>query len=122
MLKNCLPVLPGGITHIFVPAIEGILLVQGKHIFIPVCFGQDGGRCNRSVYPVTLYNTGMGDIPIGFKAISIDQEMLGNHLQFIKCPVHGEKGGIEDVDLINFLLRDYPHTPGQCLLLNQCSQ
>ena len=43
----------------------------------------------------------MRDSRIRLKAVTIDQEQLGQFFKLINCKMHGHDGGIQDIDLIN---------------------
>ena len=54
----------------------------------------------------------MGQVPVFLKAVAIDNDGLRAHCQLVKGTVHGQNGGIQDVDFV--YLRRCDDTYGPC--------
>ena len=50
--------------------------MQFFHVFVPVCFGQNGGCRDSHVFPVPFYDTMVFDIPVGFESVAINQNVF----------------------------------------------
>ena len=48
--------------------------------------------------------------------------MLRTDIQLVNSTVHGKKGGIENIDFVNFFGRDDAHRPCQSLFFNHFTQ
>lgn len=48
--------------------------------------------------------------------------MLRTDIQLVNSTVHGKKGGIKNIDFVNFFGRDDAHRPCQSLFLNHFTQ
>ena len=64
----------------------------------------------------------MRQVPIFFKAVAVYQQMLRTDIQLVNSTVHGKKGGIENIDFVNFFGRDDAHRPCQSLFFNHFTQ
>src|SRR5690606_18837430 len=69
--------LPGRISHIGIPSIPGILIVEKRHQMIAMNFGQNGGRCNGSRAVIAPHHAAIG-YGGGFrKAVAVHQQIIG---------------------------------------------
>lgn len=115
-------VLLGRIAFVVVPVVVRKLFVQTVHVVVAVGLGQNRGRSDGEVLAVTLYHRGMRDVGIGFKAVAVDEQVLGTYLQLGDGTVHSQERGVEDVDFINLLRSDDTDGPGQSLAFNDLAQ
>ena len=101
-LQNRLVMLPGGIALVLLQTVAGVLLRQAQHHPVPADLGQDGGRRNGSAAGIP-FDDGPGLQPQAGVAVAIHQRKLrlgGKHLH---RPAHGQKGGLQDVEPVDFL-------------------
>ena len=59
---------------------------------------------------------------VGLEAVPIDDDGLRAHLELIQGAVHGEDGGVEDIDLVDLLGGDNAYCPGKGVTLNDLPQ
>ena len=96
--------------------------MQPVHIIIAIGLGKNGGSRNGKIFAITFYNGRMRQFPVFLKAVSVDEQMLRTQLQPVDSTMHGEKRGVQDVYLINFLRRDNSHRPRQSLFFYNFTQ
>ena len=122
MLADGLAVLSRGVAHVVLPVVVGILLRQADHLVVAVGLGQDGGGSDGEVLAVALDDGGMGQVAVGLEAVAIDDDGLGPHLELVEGTVHGQDGGVEDIDLVDLLRRDDAHGPCHRVALDILAQ
>ena len=130
-------VLAGGISGVARPAILRMLPVEVGHVVVAVGFGQNGGGGDGEVAGVALDEGGVrqglgeegevgavegGTGAVGVEAVAVDDDKLGAHFEAVEGAVHGQNGGVEDVDFVDFPRRHHPHRPGQRIALHLPSQ
>ena len=59
---------------------------------------------------------------IRIEAVPVNQQMLRSDLQLRYGSVHGQKGSIQDINLIYFLGCHYPYSPGCSFFLDYRTQ
>lgn len=57
-------------------------------------------------FPSPFTTVVCGKSLIFFKAVAVYQQMLRTDIQLVNSTVHGKKGGIENIDFVNFFGRD----------------
>ena len=92
----------GGIPLVTIPVIIRIFLVKAVHVVITIGLCQNGGGSDGKVLPVSFHYGRMRQVPIFFKAVAVYQQMLRTDIQLVNSTVHGKKGGIENIDFVNF--------------------
>ena len=76
MEQNAFPVLFGRVAFVADPVVNGVLFMQFFHVFVPVCFGQNGGCRDSHVFPVPFYDAMVFDVPVGFEPVAVNQNMF----------------------------------------------
>ena len=112
----------GGIAFVAVPVVLGIVLMDAEHIVVTVGLGKDAGGSNAHVGSIALDDGGVGDVLVGHEAVAVDEEVLGAYFQLSNGTVHGEDGGTEDVNLVDFLVGDHAHGPGKGFALDDFAE
>ena len=121
-------VLGGGVAHVALPAVAGVLPGQLGHQVVAVGLGQNRGGGDAEVFAVT-FHYGMGGnvhhrdgIEVGFEFVAVDYDMCRAHLEGVKGAVHSENGGVQYVDAVNLVVRHHVHGPRQGLFLDDGAQ
>ena len=110
------------IAFVLCPVIVWEFLGNASHILVTMSLGKDARSSYAHHLAVALDDGGEGDVAVGIKAVTVDEDVLGTHREPVKCPVHGSDRGLEDVDAVNFLGRDHSHSPCQSLVLDNGAQ
>ena len=108
-------VVGGGIAFVGCPAVGGILAMKPAHDFVTVGFGEYGGGGDIAKPSVALYECLPGDVAVWFEAIAVDDNGVGAQRQGVEGAVHGQDGGVEYVDAVDFLRRADAHAPCKSL-------
>lgn len=121
-------VLGGGIAHVALPAVAGVLRGQLGHQVVAVGLGQNRGGGDAEIFAVTLHY-GMGGnvhhrdgVKIWLEFVAVHYDMRGAHLEGVKSAVHSEDGGVQDIYTVNLVVRHHVHGPRQSLLLDDGAQ
>ena len=122
MLLDSPPVRLGRVSFIVAPGIIGVFTVELHHIIVPVGFGKDGGRSDREEFSITFDDAMEGELSVRLEAVAIDQQGLWLGIKLADRPVHSQKGGIEDVDLIEFLRAHLSNSPCKCFIFDNWTQ
>ena len=130
ILADGLTMLLRGIAFVREPVILGVFLGETVHVVITVGLGEDRSGSDGEVLAVAFDDSGMGDVggnitnhgTVGTKAVTVDDDGLRTDGELIEGPVHGEDGGIEDIDLVNLLRRDDAHGPRYRIALDDLPQ
>ena len=93
----------GGVTGIGEPAVLGVDSGLFCHVGIAVGFCQDAGGCDGRVASIPLDVTAVRNV-VGLESVAVDQRVVWSEGQGIQRAVHGEEGGVEDVDFVDFLV------------------
>jgi len=119
MIAQGYAMLSGRIALVPVPPVDRVLPVQLDHMLIAVGFCQDGCRSNGSVESIALHNAGVAYLAIGLETIAINDQVPGVDLQAGQCPVHGQKGSIQNIEDIDLLFIHHPNAKIKGLPLHQ---
>lgn len=122
ILADGVAVLARGITGIAVPTVLGIKRSLLLHEVVTAGFGQDGRGRNGEVLAIALHDGLMGYVAVGFEAVAVHNHEGRTHRQLVEGPVHGQDGGVEDIDFVNFLVRYRRYGPGHGIRLNDLAQ
>lgn len=101
----------GGVALVLVPAVVGKKLVQLQHVSVAGGLGEYGSSCDGGIFAVAFDDAVMGQGGVRTEAIAIDEEQLGAWRELVDGAVHSQKGGLQDVDAVDFgriYLRDSP--------------
>ena len=112
---------PGRIALVDVKAVLGVLLRHFQHKVVPGDLGKHRRRGNIGTEAVPLDHGLHRDSEILFP-VSVDQNEVGLYGKLPKRPLHGKKRGLQNVDLVNFLLRGETDPVGNSLFLNDREQ
>ena len=107
-----------GVSLVAVPAITGVLGVEAKHVVVAIGLGENGSGGNREIGGIAFDHGGVGNARIGAEAVAVDEQVLGAEGEGCNGAVHGQEGGVEDVDAVDFFGRDHAHGPGQGFALD----
>ena len=122
------------ITGIVVPAVVGKTPVKFRHAVIAIGLGEYGSCGDAEVFAIALDNGGVGNAgsngaarggnarEIWLETIAIDNDKLRTQSETIERAVHGEYGGVEDVDAVNLLVRHDANGPRQSVSFNLLAQ
>lgn len=58
-----------------------------------------------------------GEGDVGLELVAVHDDGFGTEREAVEGAVHGEDGGIEDVDMVYFLCRDYAYSPCEGITL-----
>ena len=112
------PVFTGGIAFVAEPVVKWVFLSQVIHVVVPERLGQDAGGCDGEVFAVALDDGGVRQVAVGLETVAVDDDGFRPKGELVECPVHGEDGGVEDVDVVYLLGRNDADTPGQGIAQN----
>ena len=90
-----LAVLFGGIGHVAVPAVLGIVHGQASHIFVAVGLGQDAGGGDGLDGGVAFDHGVGGRIAPGREAVAVDQDEIGFDRKLVEGAFHAFDRGVE---------------------------
>ena len=130
ILADGLAVFLRGIAFVGAPVVLGVFFGETVHVVVTVGLGEDRGSGDGEVLAVAFDDSGMGDVggnitnhgTVGTKAVTVDDDGLRTDGELIEGTVHGEDGGIEDIDLVNLLRRDDAHGPRYRIALDDLTQ
>ena len=94
--------LRGAIALVLVKTIQGVLLVHSVAQTVAVNFGQNG-RGRDGGHQCVALDDGLCTYGQGGQAVAINQHQLRRQSQSLYRPLHGQQGGLQDVDLVYFL-------------------
>ncbi|MPN46983.1 hypothetical protein SDC9_194582 [bioreactor metagenome] len=60
----------------------------------------------------------MENIFVGFKLVTVDNDILRLYFQTIDGPVHSKNGCIQDVDTVNLVIVNGSNRPCKCIFLD----
>ena len=104
-----------GITLVPGNAVAGVLRIQQLHLAITADLGQDRGRSNRGHLTVALDHRSARHLQ--FRAtVAVDQRQLGCHAQAFDRALHGQHGGVENIQAVNLFNLGAGNAPGQGFL------
>ena len=97
-----LPMAQAGVALVAVPSVVGMLGMQRGHDAVPLGFcknrsGRNGLKSGVSFDFAAVFNTA-----IRLESVAIHQQKLGNGLELRDGPMHGQVGGLQNIDLIDF--------------------
>lgn len=90
-----------GVAFVDVPGILWVEVVKPFHLVISICFGKDG--CCRYVgeFAVAFYYCCPGYVTPWLEAVAVDDYGSGGDFEGVEGAVHGQYGGVEDVDAVD---------------------
>ena len=103
MDTNGISVIFRGIAFVLFPSVMRERFGQFLHIIIPIGFCQNGSCRDVLKFPIPLDNTLVRNIFERLKPIAIHHNMFGSKGELFQCQMHGFYGGIQDIDLDQFL-------------------
>lgn len=103
MFFQCFSVGGSAVAFVAVPSVLWEFLMEMKHVFVAVSFGQDAGGGDGGEFSVPFDDALVADFWVGFETVAIDQQKRRFLFQRGDGPVHGQEASLEDVDRINLL-------------------
>lgn len=93
----------GRIALVILPAVVRVGLMALVHPVITPGLGQDGSCCNGAIQSVSADDTGVRYAQVGLETIAVDQQMLRMMVQLGHRAMHGQDGGLQNIDLVDLL-------------------
>ena len=109
------------VAHVAIEAVLRIDGMQRQHARISHGLGEDGGGGNGGNLAIAL-DHGFDGYRQFRTAVAIDHRLLRRQAQSSDRTLHGEKGGMQDIELIDFLDAGFSNCPGQCLFADFSGQ
>jgi len=121
VVETSIPMFLGRVALVLGKVVQRPFLVCQNHIPVPGALCQDGGGHYLSFGRIALYDRNGSATEIGpLVAIDLCQVYRIPLAQFLICPFHGQQRGLKDVYAVYLPGRGQGHSPGYCLLLDDC--
>ena len=91
--------------------------MQLVHIVVTICLGKYRSRRYRQEFTVAFYHRSMRHIMIFIKPIAINQQMLRTNRQLVYSSMHGQKRGVQYINLIYLCRQHHSYRPCQGIAL-----
>ena len=130
VLSDGIAMFLGGIAFVRLPVVLRVFLGQAVHVVVTIGLGKYRSGSNAQVFAVALDDGGVWDVDgitidhgtVGLESVAVNDDVLRAHLQLIQGTMHGQYGGIEDIDFVYFLRSDDTHRPRYGITLNDVTQ
>jgi hypothetical protein len=93
--------LRGAIAFVPVEAVNRVLFMHLSAQVVTVDFGQNGSRRNGGDQGITSHNGFCTDVKQR-QSVAIDQHHVGLEAQAFYGSLHGQHGGLQDIETVNF--------------------
>ena len=122
VFRDGLTVGTGGIALVVVPVVHGVSGVELHHRFVAVGLGEHRGGGDVGEAAVAFYEGGERYVAVGFEPVAVDYYGLRTHREQVERAVHGENGGVEYVDFVDFGRCHYAYAPCHGLAFDDGAQ
>ena len=110
------------ISHVPFPSVLRIFLCQPPHMIVPVCLCEDGGRCNRREFSVSLDDALIAVVIKWLESVAVYKQKFRLYSEPSYGALHAGYGCIEYVYSIDFFCADLFDRPGYGFALDDGSE
>ena len=96
--------------------------MEAVHVVVAAGLGQNGGGGDGQVFTVAFHNGAEGNVGVGLETIAVDDDEFRAHAELVECPVHGQNGSVENVDLVDFFGCHDTYGPRRRVALDNVAQ
>ena len=93
---------PAGVALVAVPSVVGMLGMQRCHDAVSLGFSKNRSGRNGLKSGISFNFTAVLYARVGLKPVAVHQQEARSWLQLSNGPVHGQVGGLQNIDLVDF--------------------